>query len=109
MPEGRMPDDAASATLPRPMPLPRARASRDPGPPVPRTAAGRWQDAVFERVTQFFALFVLATLVAIAISAWPALAKFGPAFFFTNVWNPVTSTFGGLAPIYGTLMTSLIA
>jgi phosphate transport system permease protein len=108
-----MPNDAASATLSRPMPLPRARASRDPEPPVPRAAAGRWQDAVFERLTQFFALFVLATLVAIlaalAISAWPALAKFGLAFFFTNVWNPVTSTFGGLAPIYGTLMTSLIA
>ncbi|MEO8486972.1 MAG: phosphate ABC transporter permease subunit PstC [Betaproteobacteria bacterium] len=95
------------------MPFERARARRDSVPPVQRGAAGGWQDRVFERVTQAFALFVLATLVAIlvalAISAWPALEKFGPAFFVTNVWNPVTSEFGGLAPIYGTLVTSLIA
>ncbi len=108
-----MPIDAASATLPRPMPLDRARAARDPDPPARRAPGGGWQDAVFERVTQFSALFVLATLVAIlialAIAAWPALAKFGPAFFVTNVWNPVTLTFGGLAPIYGTLVTSAIA
>ncbi len=30
-------------------------------------------------------------------------------FFVTNVWNPVTSEFGALAPIYGTLVTSAIA
>ena len=30
-------------------------------------------------------------------------------FFFTNVWNPVKRIFGGLAPIYGTLVTSAIA
>ena len=63
-----MPIDAASATLPRPMPLDRARAARDPDPPVRRAPAGRWQDALFERLTQFFALFVLATLVAILIA-----------------------------------------
>jgi phosphate transport system permease protein len=74
---------------------------------------GRWQDVLFENVTRFFALLVLgsllAILVALAISAWPALDKFGPAFFFTNVWNPVKGEFGGLAAIYGTLMTSFIA
>ena len=30
-------------------------------------------------------------------------------FFITNVWNPVTSEFGALVPIYGTLVTSVIA
>ena len=108
-----MPTDAAQATLPSPMPLERARATRDPVPPVRRGAAARWQDAAFERLTQGFALLVLATLVAIlvalGISAWPALAAFGPGFFFDSTWNPVTNIFGGLAPIYGTLVTSLIA
>jgi phosphate transport system permease protein len=108
-----MPIDAASATLPSPMSVPRERAAREPGPPGSRQAAGRWQDALFERTTQFFAVFVLGTLVAIIVallfSAWPAIDKFGFSFFTTNVWNPVTSVFGGLAPIYGTLMTSLIA
>src|SRR6185295_13417489 len=45
----------------------------------------------------------------LAYAAVPAMEKFGPAFFVTNVWNPVTSQFGALAPIYGTLVTSLIA
>jgi phosphate transport system permease protein len=108
-----MPIDAAPATLPSPMPFERARATRDPVPPVRHGAAARRQDAAFERLTQAFALLVLATLVAIivslGISAWPALSKFGPGFFFDSTWNPVTNVFGGLAPIYGTLVTSLIA
>src|SRR6185295_12261833 len=45
----------------------------------------------------------------LAYAAVPAMEKFGPAFFVTNVWNPVTSQFGALAPIYGTLVTSAIA
>jgi phosphate transport system permease protein len=89
------------------------RDQREPNPPVRHAAAGRWQDKLFENTTRFFALLVLASLVgillALLVSAWPALQKFGPGFFFTNVWNPVTSSFGGLAPIYGTLVTSFIA
>jgi phosphate transport system permease protein len=96
-----------------PMSRPRSPATRGSGPPAKRAAAGAWQDAVFERLTQGFALAVLATLGAILLvlfaAAWPALAAFGPAFFVTNVWNPVTGIFGGLAPIYGTLVTSAIA
>jgi len=76
-------------------------------------AAGRWQDALFEGTTRFFAIFVLAMLVgiilALSYAAVPAMQAFGPAFFVTNVWNPVTHQFGALAPIYGTLVTSAIA
>jgi len=108
-----MPGDAISATRSPPMRPTRARAARETRPPVRRVAAGGWQDLAFERLTLGAALVVLVTLgailVALAHSAWPALSKFGPAFFFTNAWNPVTSTFGGLAPIYGTLVTSAIA
>jgi phosphate transport system permease protein len=105
---------AATATLPGSMSAERPPdARREPNPPARRASAARWQDALFEHTTRLFALLVLATLVgillALLITAWPALERFGPAFFFTNVWNPVTSTFGGLAPIYGTLATSLIA
>jgi phosphate transport system permease protein len=88
-------------------------ASREPQPHGRRAAAGRWQDAAFEATTRFFALLVLALLVAIivalALAAYPALQKFGLDFFVTNVWNPVTNQFGALAPIYGTLVTSAIA
>ncbi|MDQ2962449.1 MAG: phosphate ABC transporter permease subunit PstC [Pseudomonadota bacterium] len=76
-------------------------------------ASARWQDVLFEKTTLFFALFVLALLAAIIASlvygAIPALEAFGPKFFVSNVWNPVTHQFGALAPIFGTLVTSAIA
>jgi phosphate transport system permease protein len=64
-------------------------------------------------VTGFFAALVLALLLSIVVAlgyaALPALQKFGLGFFVTNVWNPVTRQFGALAPIYGTVATSIIA
>ncbi len=88
-------------------------AQREPSPPATRRSASLWQDWLFERTTQFFALSVLLALLAIlgalTWAALPALEKFGFGFFTTNVWNPVTSDYGALAPIYGTLVTSAIA
>jgi len=86
---------------------------REPTPPTGWAASSRWQDALFEKTTLAFALLVLALLAAIIGSlvygSIPALQAFGPKFFVTNVWNPVTHQFGALAPIYGTLVTSAIA
>jgi phosphate transport system permease protein len=91
----------------------RLRAHRAPRPPPTRSGAARWQDALFEHATRLFAALVLVLLlgivVALGISAIPALQKFGFAFFVTNVWNPVTLQFGALAPVYGTVVTSAIA
>ncbi|HEX8740803.1 MAG TPA: phosphate ABC transporter permease subunit PstC [Casimicrobiaceae bacterium] len=76
-------------------------------------APARWQDPLFEQTTRFFAMLVFALLLGIiaslAVAAAPALQRFGPAFFVTNVWNPVKLEFGALAPVYGTLVTSAIA
>lgn len=47
--------------------------------------------------------------VALVKGAWPALARFKIAFLTREVWNPVTDQFGALAPIFGTVVTSLIA
>ncbi|MGB3273984.1 MAG: phosphate ABC transporter permease subunit PstC [Xanthobacteraceae bacterium] len=73
----------------------------------------RLGDAVFRNVTRFAALLVLALLGsvigALMIGAWPAFEAFGFSFLTTQSWNPVTEQFGALAPIYGTLVTSLIA
>ncbi len=81
--------------------------------PPRRTQAGKWQDALFRRVTAAFAALVLVVLVsivvALAFAAWPAIGKFGFGFFGSSAWNPVTRDFGALAPIYGTLVTSAIA
>jgi phosphate transport system permease protein len=89
------------------------RTEREPTPPSKRRGAAPWQDALFERTTMFFALFVLLMLVAIIGAllwkAIPAFQKFGIGFVFTDVWDPVKLSFGALAPIYGTLVTSTIA
>ena len=70
-------------------------------------------DIVFQNLTYAAALFVLLLLSAVAVSlligAWPAIRTFGFGFLTSQSWNPVTEKFGGLAPIYGTLVTSLIA
>src|SRR5215471_589177 len=73
----------------------------------------RTADRLFRLGTLFFALLVLALLggviVALIEGAWPALQTFGFGFLYTQVWNPVTEKFGGLAPIYGTIVTSALA
>jgi phosphate transport system permease protein len=91
----------------------RAAANVADRQPVHRASAALWQDALFRQVTRLFAALVLGLLlsiiVALGYAALPALQKFGPAFFVTNVWNPVAGQFGALAPIYGTVATSIIA
>jgi phosphate transport system permease protein len=80
----------------------------------PRHAAGqRLRERVFRGATFTAAVLVLLLLGGVAISllqgALPAFSHFGFAFLAKEVWNPVTEKFGALAPIYGTLVTSLIA
>ena len=57
--------------------------------------------------------FVLVALASAALSMlWGgrhALQAQGLSFFFSAEWNPVENKFGALAPIYGTLVTALIA
>ena len=57
--------------------------------------------------------FVLVALAGAALSMlWGgrhALEVAGLDFFFTANWNPVENQYGALVPIYGTLVTSLIA
>ena len=73
----------------------------------------RLVDTLFRFVTHAAALGVLLLLggviLALGIGAWPALQAFGLGFLVEEHWNPVTERFGALAPIYGTIVTSLIA
>jgi phosphate transport system permease protein len=70
-------------------------------------------DRVFHGVTLAAAIIVLLLLVGVIVAlfdgALPALRQFGLGFIVSEVWNPVTEQFGALAPIYGTLITSVIA
>ncbi len=80
---------------------------------VSKSRHGVIGDFVFRNLSFLFALLVLLILggviVALVEGAIPALRTFGVSFLYTDVWNPVTEKFGALAPIYGTLVTSLIA
>jgi phosphate transport system permease protein len=70
-------------------------------------------DPIFRAVVAAAAFFVLLSLGAAALSMFvgglPAFRKFGLAFVYTSDWNPVRQQFGALVPIYGTLVTSLLA
>ncbi|MET0868488.1 MAG: phosphate ABC transporter permease subunit PstC, partial [Pseudorhodoplanes sp.] len=73
----------------------------------------RLGDTVFRNLTRAAAYGVLLLLSGVIFSlvmgAAPALQEFGFGFLTSQSWNPVTEKFGALAPIYGTLVTSLIA
>jgi phosphate transport system permease protein len=58
-------------------------------------------------------MFVLAVMAAVLLTlgtqAWPVFARFGLSFFSSSEWDTVNDQYGALAPILGTLLTSLIA
>src|ERR1041384_7140981 len=70
-------------------------------------------DNAFRQLTRAAAVTVLVILggvmVSLFIGASPALREFGLGFLVEETWNPVTERFGAIAPIYGTIVTSLIA
>ena len=61
-------------------------------------------------ITAFAAFLAVLVILAIAwkliAGAWPAMQKFGLAFVWNEVWNPVTEVFGARSFIFGTLVTS---
>ena len=73
----------------------------------------RWLDRSFQFTTTVAAGIVFVLLAGIIVSlfagAWLALDRFGFGFLTTDAWNPVTEQFGALVPIYGTLVSSVIA
>ena len=70
-------------------------------------------DRLFRYALVACVVFVLVALAGAALSMlWGgrhALQMQGLSFFYSSEWNPVEYKFGALAPIYGTLVTALIA
>jgi phosphate transport system permease protein len=70
-------------------------------------------DLLFKYITRFFAFLVLLLMAGIMLSlligSLPAIRKFGFGFISSAAWNPVMRKFGGLVPIFGTVVTSAIA
>jgi phosphate transport system permease protein len=78
-----------------------------------RAGSSRLGDIVFANLATAAGLLVLALLGAIIImlflGGWQAFATFGPRFLWNDVWDPVTDEYGALVPIFGTLLTSILA
>lgn len=76
-------------------------------------AKGQLADLLFFNLTRTVAFITLALLGGIVISltwsAWPSIEKFGFGFLTSSAWNPPAEDFGALVPIYGTIITSIIA
>ena len=82
-------------------------------PPAKANRSGPLADRIFGWLAKGAAWLtlgmLLAILVSLTVSAWPAISKYGFSFLASTTWDPVKEEFGGLVMIYGTLMTSLIA
>lgn len=70
-------------------------------------------DWLFVNATRLFAFIVLLLLGGILISlflgALPSMKAFGINFYTSKDWDTGMDVYGALAPIYGTLVTSVIA
>jgi phosphate transport system permease protein len=81
----------------------RARAAR-------RAGAGDVRFRLMARAAALVVLLIFAGVItALVIGSIPSFKAFGFGFLFTEKWSPTTERFGALAPIYGTIVTSLIA
>jgi phosphate transport system permease protein len=80
---------------------------------VSARGAQRSGDPIFRTLVACAAAFVLVSLAGIALSMFlgglPAFRKFGFAFLYSVEWDPVRRVFGAFVPIYGTLVTSVLA
>ncbi len=78
-----------------------------------RDQRDRRHDMLFRCAVTGCALFVLAALLGAALSMlWggrEAFATFGWQFLWSSDWDAVQKQFGALVPIYGTLVSALIA
>lgn len=70
-------------------------------------------DRLFRYALMATVAFVLVALAGAALSMlWggrEVLATQGLGFFFSSDWNPVENRYGALAPIYGTVVSAVIA
>jgi phosphate transport system permease protein len=89
------------------------RAMNDAPKPTANERRNQLADLLFHNITRAFAVLTLVTLagiiVSLFVSSWPSIQKFGFSFLWTSEWNAQAQRFGALVPIYGTLVTSLIA
>ena len=81
--------------------------------PTARDTRDTRNDVVFRYVVAGTAMLVMVALAGAALSMlWggrDVLASQGLSFFTSTEWNPVENRYGALVPIFGTVVTALIA
>ncbi len=81
-----------------------------PGTQRAPSSVGDFLFALLARAAAFITLLLLGgIIVSLIVSAMPSIEKFGFAFLWTKDWDPPAEQFGALVPIYGTIVTSVIA
>ena len=70
-------------------------------------------DAIFAGLVRFAGIFVLVLLggiiVVLFVGGLPAFRQFGAAFLISDDWDPVQQVYGSLVPVFGTLVTAVLA
>lgn len=75
-----------------------------------RAAAGDTRFRLIAGMAAATVLLIFAGVIGSLIAgAMPAFKAFGFSFLTTDVWRPSREIFGAVGPIYGTLVTSIIA
>ena len=79
----------------------------------PRSARNNTGDIVFANLARAAGVLVLVLLGAIIVTLFlgglPAFRQFGLGFVTDTDWDPVQEVFGGAVPIYGTVLTAVLA
>ncbi len=82
-------------------------------PPLTGRRGSNLGDTIFAALAKLSGIFVLAVLgaiiAALALGGSKAFIAFGPKFLSSNDWDPVQETFGALVPIFGTIVTAILA
>lgn len=78
-----------------------------------KTKEVRWSDLLFFYSLRTLAGFIILIFVSIFaflyINSKPAFEKSGFHFFIDSVWSPASESYGALAFIFGTVMSSFLA
>lgn len=54
-------------------------------------------------------MLLTGIIVSLIFASLPSIQQFGLSFLWTKEWDPPAQEFGALVPIYGTIVTSIIA
>lgn len=84
-----------------------------PPHPTGRRAAATFGDRLFAFLAVSAGVLVLVLLGAIIVSlfigGWPSFRAFGLPFLVDTDWDPVQNVFGAGVPVFGTLVTAVLA